>query len=92
MVIHHKGKITCGEVGLPMKDSKLIGNGSCTGNFNYISSKNSEYYSEFKDIPESVLEKQAEEEKKNEIAKVTEKYNSTMSELKAISETLDRIK
>lgn len=77
---------------MEMKDSKLIGNGSCTGNFNYISSKNSEYYSEFKDVPESVLEKQAEEEKKNEIAKVTEKYNSTISELKAISETLDRIK
>ena len=77
---------------MEMKDSKLIGTGSCSGNFNYISSKNSEYYSEFKDLPESVLEKQAEEEKKNEIAKVTEKYNSTMSELKAISETLDRIK
>lgn len=77
---------------LEMKDSKIVGNGSCIGNFNYINSKNPEYYSEFKDVPESVLEKQAEEEKNNEVAKINEKYNSIMNEHKAINAELENIK
>ena len=45
---------------LEMKNSQLLDRGSCAGIFNYINSKNPEYYSEFKDVPESVLEKQIE--------------------------------
>ena len=55
----------------------------CTSMFNYIDSKNPEYYSEFKDVPASVLEKQAEDEKQQEIAKITEtveQINKTMDE------------
>jgi hypothetical protein len=37
--------------------------GSCQPLFNYIDSKNPEYYSEFKDVPASVLQKQIEDEK-----------------------------
>lgn len=57
--------------------------GKCTEFFNYIDSKNPEYYSEFKDVPATVLEKQIEDEKKQEIAKIEEtigKINKTMDE------------
>ncbi|MEE6207272.1 MAG: hypothetical protein VZR95_04380 [Alphaproteobacteria bacterium] len=77
---------------LEMKDSKIIGAGSCTGNFNYINSKNPEYYSEFKDVPDSVLEKQAEEEKRNELAKVNEKQNSILNQIKNVDEILKKIR
>ena len=83
--------ITEGEK-LEMKNSKLLNKGSCVGIFNYINSKNPEYYSEFKDVPESVLEKQIEEEKKQEIAKITGKIDATVEELKKVDETLDQIK
>ncbi len=77
---------------LEMKNSKLLNRGSCVGIFNYINSKNPEYYSEFKDVPESVLEKQVEEERKSEMEKITNKINSTIEELKKVDETLDQIK
>lgn len=77
---------------LEMKDSKIVGAGSCTGNFNYINSKNPEYYSEFKDVPDSVLEKQAEEEKRNELAKVNEKQNSILNQIKNVDEILKKIR
>lgn len=77
---------------LEMKNSKMINNGSCVGIFNYINSKNPEYYSEFKDVPESVLEKQVEEERKVEMEKITSKVESTIEELKKVDETLDQIK
>ena len=86
-----KSCISDGE-SIEMKDSKIVNAGGCTGNFNYINSKNPEYYSEFKDVPESVLEKQAEEEKKNELAKVNEKQNSIMNQLKNVNEILNKIK
>ena len=77
---------------LEMKNSKMINNGSCVGIFNYINSKNPEYYSEFKDVPESVLEKQVEEERKVEMEKITSKVESTIEELKKVDEILDQIK
>ena len=74
------------------KYGQAQGVGSCAKSFNYINSKNPEYYSEFKDVPDSVLEKQVEEEKQSEVAKVNDKFNATIQDLQAISETLDRIK
>jgi len=43
---------------IQIKNNQRIGNGSCIGSFDYVNSKNPEYYSEFKDVPESVLQKQ----------------------------------
>ena len=86
-----KSCITEGEK-LEMKNGKMLSKGSCVGIFNYINSKNPEYYSEFKDVPESVLEKQIEEERKNEMEKITSKIESTIEELKKVDETLDQIK
>ena len=77
---------------LKMKNSQLLNRGSCVGIFNYINSKNPEYYSEFKDVPESVLEKQIEEERKNEMSKISGKVDATLEELKKVDETLDEIK
>ena len=67
-------------------------NASCTNKFNYIDSKNPEYYSEFKDVPESVLAKQAEEEKERELSKVTETITSIMDAMDATEKELEKIK
>ena len=67
-------------------------NASCDNKFNYIDSKNPEYYSEFKDVPESVLAKQVEEEKERELSKVTETVNSIMEAMDATEKELEKIK
>lgn len=72
--------------------SSSTGKGGCANKFDYITSKNPEYYSEFKDVPDSVLEQQAEDEKKQEIEKINKTIESSVTELKEISETLGRIK
>lgn len=85
----------CMNVGdkVDIKDSKIVSReAGCTNNFDYISSTNPEYYSEFKEVPESVIEMQNEAEKNNELAKVNEKYNSSMEDFKKIATTLGEIK
>lgn len=69
-----------------MKNSKLTGQGTCGGLFDYINSKNPEYYSEFKDVPDSVIEKQAEEEKNQELTEINNGYGVT---IKNLDETID---
>ena len=76
---------------IPVKDNKRMGNGSCTGSFDYINSKNPEYYSEFKDVPESVLEKQAEENKARELSGIENAYVAAEEGLDKITKELDRI-
>jgi len=76
-----------------MRDNKVIrSDGGCEGNFNYVNSKNPEYYSEFKDVPDSVLAKQADDEKKREVSKIEENYKNTMKEIENLGKTLDEIK
>lgn len=76
-----------------MRDNKVVGGvGGCERNFNYINSQNPEYYSEFKDVPDSVLVKQADDEKKREVAKIEEVYKSTLSDIETLGKTLDEIK
>ena len=78
---------------LVMKDSRVVGNvNSCGKNFNYINSKNPEYYSEFKDVPDSVIERQKEEEKANEIAKINNDYQGVNKELENAGRILNEIK
>lgn len=76
---------------IPVKDNKRMGNGSCTGSFDYINSKNPEYYSEFKDVPESVLEKQAEESKARELSGIENAYKAAEEGLDKITKELERI-
>ena len=76
---------------IPVKDNKRMGNGSCTGSFDYINSKNPEYYSEFKDVPESVLEKQAEENKARELSGIENAYKAAEEGLDKITKELERI-
>lgn len=76
---------------IPVKDNKRLGVGSCTGSFDYINSKNPEYYSEFKDVPESVLEKQAEENKARELSGIENAYDAAEEGLENITAELDRI-
>lgn len=76
-----------------MKNNKVVNkNGGCERNFNYINSANPEYYTEFKDVPESVLTKQADEEKKHEVAKIDEIYNETLKDMESLGKTLEEIK
>lgn len=76
-----------------IKNSKVVSKTEgCKGNFDYIDSKNPEYYSEFKDVPESVIAKQAEAEKNNEVAKISEDYQNAMTNMQKAGENLDAIK
>lgn len=85
----------CMNVGdkVDVKDSKIVSReAGCTNNFDYISSTNPEYYSEFKDVPESVVEMQNEAEKKNELAKINEQYDVIMGDFSKVSKILAEIK
>ena len=78
---------------LQVKNSKVVSQGKgCAGNFDYIDSKNPEYYSEFKDVPESVIAQQAEKEKASEVAKIKTDYDDAMRDLQNINATLAEIK
>lgn len=85
----------CMNVGdkVDVKDSKIVSReAGCTNNFDYINSTNPEYYSEFKDIPESVIEMQNEAEKKNELAKVDGEYTVIKDNLQKAATILGEIK
>lgn len=75
-----------------MKDNKLQGAGTCANKFSYINSQNPEYYSEFKDVPDSVLEEQVESEKKAGIEEINSSYEGAVKALNKLSETLDKMK
>jgi len=74
------------------KDNKLIGKGSCISNFNYINSKNPEYYSEFQDVPESVLEEQAKAAKQQELDEINQINENTVKSLQETVKILEEIK
>lgn len=76
---------------IEVKNNQQTNRGSCLDRFNYINSKNPEYYSEFKDIPDSTLELQAEEAKAHELAGVEEIYKKSLSDLAEVSAELDKI-
>ena len=71
--------------------SKVEGE-TCQSLFNYIDSKNPEYYSEFKDVPASVLEKQAEDEKKQELSKIDETIGKITQNMDETTELLRKLK
>lgn len=74
------------------KDSQATNIDDCSNNFNYINSKNPEYFSEFKDVPASVLTKQIEDEKERELSKVNATVDAIISSLEKTSKELERIK
>ena len=74
-----------------VRNNRRIGTGSCMGRFDYINSKNPEYYSEFKDVPESVLQQQAEEAKQAELAGIKEAFETALANIEEIDEELDKI-
>lgn len=73
------------------KNNQKLNRGSCIERFNYINSKNPEYYSEFKDVPDSVLEQQAEEAKAHELSGIENAYNQALENLGKVKEELDKI-
>lgn len=73
------------------RNNQKLNRGSCIDRFNYINSKNPEYYSEFKDVPDSVLEQQAEETKAHELSGIENAYNQAMENLGKVKEELDKI-
>jgi len=75
------------------KDSKVsVQGGSCNNKFDYINSQNPEYYSEFKDTPESVLEKQATTAEEKQVEVIDGVYSETVGQLQKIEDTLAKIK
>ncbi len=66
--------------------------GGCANNFDYIDSQNPEYYSEFKDVPESVIAEQIESEKNSEVEKINTGYGELMSDFHKINDVLGAIK
>ena len=74
-----------------MKDNKLQSAGACAQSFNYINSQNPEYYSEFKDVPDSVLEGQAEDQKNNNLKEIDEVHKQAMDALDTLGQTLEKI-
>ena len=74
------------------KDGKAVADNGCAKNFNYIDSKNPEYYSEFRDVPASSLAKQVEEEKERELSKVNATIDSIMNTLDATNGELEKIR
>lgn len=77
---------------IKIKNNKRIGNGSCTGSFDYVNSQNPEYYSEFKDVPESDLEKLAEEQKRQDSEALEELYKQSLEAVDEVAKTLGNIK
>lgn len=74
-----------------IRNNRRIGTGSCINRFDYINSQNPEYYSEFKDVPESVLQQQMEDAKEAELEGINKAYGELNSSLDKINEELDKI-
>ncbi|MBQ8482079.1 MAG: hypothetical protein IJ532_06050 [Alphaproteobacteria bacterium] len=77
---------------IKMKNNKRTGNGSCTGKFDYINSQNPEYYSEFKDIPESSLQEMVQEQDKANTNAIDDLYKSTIENMDKITKNLHKIR
>jgi hypothetical protein len=77
---------------IKVKNNKRIGDGSCRNAFDYVNSQNPEYYSEFKDIPESELAKMAEEEKHKDAQVIDGLFKQSMETIEQVSKTLSEIK
>ena len=75
------------------KDSKVsTEGGSCVNKFDYISSQNPEYYSEFKEKPDSVMERQAATAEGKEQEAIDVMYEETVQQLQKIENALNKIK
>lgn len=77
---------------IKIKNNKKEGKGSCSNSFDYINSQNPEYYSEFKDVPESELQQITEQQNKQDLQAIEDVYKSSMETLKKASDTLKEIK
>jgi hypothetical protein len=80
-----------------VKDCTLDGGESeeasnCSDKFNYINSKNPEYYAEFGDVPENIVQDQIEDEKNTEIEKVNNRYKEISEALDKVDETLKNMR
>lgn len=74
-----------------MKNNRRTSNGSCLDAFDYINSQNPEYYSEFKDIPDSDIEKMAEEQKRQDAETLENLHEQSMEAVEKVAEILGSI-
>ena len=77
---------------IKVRNNRRMGNGSCTGSFDYVNTQNPEYYSEFKDIAESDLEKAAEEQKKQDAEALENLHKKSLETIEEVSKILSDIK
>lgn len=72
-----------------VKDNKVVQSGTgCVDKFNYINSKNPEYYAEFGDVPENIVQDQIEDQKNMEIEKINNNYKEVITTLDKVDNTL----
>ena len=77
---------------IKVRNNKRMNNGSCTGAFDYVNSQNPEYYSEFKDVPESDLEKIAEDQRRMDAEALEELHKQSLEDIDKITKILSEIK
>ena len=77
---------------IKVRNNRRMGNGSCVGMFDYVNTHNPEYYSEFKDVPESDLEKAAEEQKKQDAEALENLQKESLETIEEVSKILGGIK
>lgn len=73
---------------LPKKNDHKAKMATCANKFEYIDSKNPEYYVEFNDIPENVVQEQIEEEKNQELSNVNNGFNEVMATIDKLDNIL----
>lgn len=77
---------------IQIKNNKRMSNGSCTNAFDYVNSQNPEYYSEFKDIPESEMERMAEEQKLQDLKVIDDLFKQSQETIDTVAKKIGRIK
>ena len=77
---------------MEFRNNKRVNKGSCTEVFDYINSQNPEYYSEFKDVPDSEMQKILSSQSKEDMQIIEDMYKSSLDAIQKANEKLDKIK
>lgn len=74
------------------RNNKRVNNGSCSNVFDYINSQNPEYYSEFKDVPDSEMQRILSTQNKEDAQIIEDMYKSSLEAIQKASKKLEKIK
>lgn len=74
------------------RNNKRVNKGTCSEVFDYINSQNPEYYSEFKDIPDSEMQRVLISQNKEDMQIIEDMYKSSLDAIQKASQKLEKIK